>query len=158
MQLGVDGCFVGSGIFKSSNPEKRAQAMVQAVTHYNDPLKLSGTTLKVVSLIYPFRSLGGLLYNFLFQLSYRNFGEPWGANGWHQLRPNRNQIRRTRKHDEVGWGFLKKMASNMKTWNWMHNWQVILQVQICCQCQTFWVEIRIINYKWITDWLIVKIE
>jgi len=41
MQLGVDGCFVGSGIFKSSNPEKRAQAMVQAVTHYNDPLKLS---------------------------------------------------------------------------------------------------------------------
>ena len=55
MQLGVDGCFVGSGIFKSSNPEKRAQAMVQAVTHYNDPLKLSGTTLKIVSLIYPFR-------------------------------------------------------------------------------------------------------
>merc|ERR1719266_802197 len=37
MQLGVDGCFVGSGIFKSNNPEKRADAMVQAVTHYNDP-------------------------------------------------------------------------------------------------------------------------
>ena len=36
MQLGVDGVFVGSGIFKSSNPEKRAKAMVQAVTHYSD--------------------------------------------------------------------------------------------------------------------------
>jgi len=37
MQLGVDGGFVGSGIFKSSNPAKRAKAIVQAVTHYNDP-------------------------------------------------------------------------------------------------------------------------
>merc|ERR1711963_1106297 len=37
MQLGVDGCFVGSGIFKSNNPERRADAMVQAVTHYKDP-------------------------------------------------------------------------------------------------------------------------
>lgn len=37
MQLGVDGVFVGSGIFKSGNPEKRARAMVQAVTHYKDP-------------------------------------------------------------------------------------------------------------------------
>jgi len=36
MQLGVDGVFVGSGIFKSSNPEKRAKAIVQAVTHYNN--------------------------------------------------------------------------------------------------------------------------
>lgn len=37
MQLGVDGVFVGSGIFKSGNPAKRARAIVQAVTHYNDP-------------------------------------------------------------------------------------------------------------------------
>merc|ERR1712242_333124 len=37
MQHGVDGCFVGSGIFKSNNPKVRAKAMVQAVTHYNDP-------------------------------------------------------------------------------------------------------------------------
>ncbi|MCE7989068.1 MAG: pyridoxal 5'-phosphate synthase lyase subunit PdxS [Caldilinea sp. CFX5] len=37
MQLGVDGVFVGSGIFKSGNPAKRALAIVQAVTHYNDP-------------------------------------------------------------------------------------------------------------------------
>jgi len=37
MQLGVDGVFVGSGIFKSGNPAKRADAIVKAVTHYNDP-------------------------------------------------------------------------------------------------------------------------
>ena len=37
MQLGADGCFVGSGIFKSGDPEKRAYAIVQAVTHYNNP-------------------------------------------------------------------------------------------------------------------------
>ncbi len=37
MQLGVDGVFVGSGIFKSGNPAKRANAIVQAVTHYDDP-------------------------------------------------------------------------------------------------------------------------
>ncbi|MDQ7028768.1 MAG: pyridoxal 5'-phosphate synthase lyase subunit PdxS [Ardenticatenia bacterium] len=37
MQLGVDGIFVGSGIFKSSNPYERAKAIVEATTHYNDP-------------------------------------------------------------------------------------------------------------------------
>ena len=37
MQLGAEGVFVGSGIFKSSNPEKRARAIVQAVTNYNNP-------------------------------------------------------------------------------------------------------------------------
>ena len=37
MQLGMDGVFVGSGIFKSGDPAKRAHAIVQAVTHYNDP-------------------------------------------------------------------------------------------------------------------------
>ena len=37
MQLGVDGVFVGSGIFKSDNPKKRAEAIVAATTHYNDP-------------------------------------------------------------------------------------------------------------------------
>lgn len=36
MQLGADGVFVGSGIFKSENPEKFARAIVQATTHYND--------------------------------------------------------------------------------------------------------------------------
>merc|ERR1711977_512569 len=36
MQLGVDGVFVGSGIFKSGDPTRRAKAIVEAVTHYND--------------------------------------------------------------------------------------------------------------------------
>ena len=40
MQLGMDGVFVGSGIFKSGEPEKRAYAMAQAVTYYNDPKKI----------------------------------------------------------------------------------------------------------------------
>ncbi len=40
MQLGVDGVFVGSGIFKSGNPAKRARAIVLAVTHYSDPAAL----------------------------------------------------------------------------------------------------------------------
>jgi len=37
MQLGADGIFVGSGIFKSENPLKMAKAIVEATTHYNDP-------------------------------------------------------------------------------------------------------------------------
>jgi pyridoxal 5'-phosphate synthase pdxS subunit len=37
MQLGVEGVFVGSGIFKSSNPMKRAKAIVEAVTHFRNP-------------------------------------------------------------------------------------------------------------------------
>lgn len=37
VQLGMDGVFVGSGIFKSGDPRKRAKAIVRAVTHYNDP-------------------------------------------------------------------------------------------------------------------------
>lgn len=37
MQLGADGVFVGSGIFKSENPAARAKAIVQATTHFNDP-------------------------------------------------------------------------------------------------------------------------
>ncbi len=41
MQLGVDGVFVGSGIFKSGDPAKRAKAIVEATTFYNDPEKLA---------------------------------------------------------------------------------------------------------------------
>lgn len=40
MQLGADGVFVGSGIFKSENPKKRARAIVEAVAHYDDPAVL----------------------------------------------------------------------------------------------------------------------
>jgi len=41
MQLGVDGVFVGSGIFKSGNPAARAKAIVKAVTHFKDPVILA---------------------------------------------------------------------------------------------------------------------
>lgn len=41
MQLGCDGVFVGSGIFKSGDPAKRAEAIVKAVTHYDDPKTLA---------------------------------------------------------------------------------------------------------------------
>lgn len=44
MQMGCDGVFVGSGIFKSSNPEARAKAIVQAVAHYNDPARLAAVS------------------------------------------------------------------------------------------------------------------
>ncbi len=40
MQLGAEAVFVGSGIYKSSDPEARARAIVKAVTYYNDPVKL----------------------------------------------------------------------------------------------------------------------
>ncbi|MBA0615895.1 hypothetical protein Godav_016000, partial [Gossypium davidsonii] len=41
MQLGCDGVFVGSGVFKSGDPARRARAIVQAVTHYSDPAVLA---------------------------------------------------------------------------------------------------------------------
>lgn len=44
MQLGMDGVFVGSGIFKSGDPAKRARAIVRAVAHYNDPKVLAETS------------------------------------------------------------------------------------------------------------------
>ena len=42
MQLGAEGVFVGSGIFKSGNPQKRASAIVQAVTNYRDAKLIAG--------------------------------------------------------------------------------------------------------------------
>ena len=47
MQLGVDGVFVGSGIFKSGNPEQRAKAIVQAVTHFRDPKMLAEVSMNL---------------------------------------------------------------------------------------------------------------
>jgi pyridoxal 5'-phosphate synthase pdxS subunit len=41
MQQGCDGVFVGSGIFKSGDPAKRARAIVEAVIHFKDPAKLA---------------------------------------------------------------------------------------------------------------------
>jgi pyridoxal 5'-phosphate synthase pdxS subunit len=42
--MGMDGVFVGSGIFKSGNPEKRATAIVKAVTHFNDAKMLASVS------------------------------------------------------------------------------------------------------------------
>mmetsp|Transcript_10567 Transcript_10567/g.18516 ORF Transcript_10567/g.18516 Transcript_10567/m.18516 type:complete len:307 (+) Transcript_10567:122-1042(+) len=44
MQLGMDGVFVGSGIFKSGDPRKRARAIVEAVANYNNPLVLANVS------------------------------------------------------------------------------------------------------------------
>ena len=47
MQLGAEGVFVGSGIFKSGDPEKRAKAIVKAVTNYNDPSVLAEISMNL---------------------------------------------------------------------------------------------------------------
>ena len=44
MQLGAEGVFVGSGIFKSSDPERRARAIVEATTHFEDPARLAAAS------------------------------------------------------------------------------------------------------------------
>ncbi|CAI4245830.1 ALH_1b_G0000960.mRNA.1.CDS.1 [Saccharomyces cerevisiae] len=67
MQLGCEGVFVGSGIFKSSDPEKLACAIVEATTHYDNPAKL----LQVSS------DLGDLMGG----ISIRSINEAGGKNG-----------------------------------------------------------------------------
>ena len=47
MQLGAEGVFVGSGIFKSGNPTERGKAIVQAVTHFNDPMVLAEVSMNL---------------------------------------------------------------------------------------------------------------
>ena len=44
MQLGADGVFVGSGIFKAENPAARAKAVVEATTHFNDPARIASAS------------------------------------------------------------------------------------------------------------------
>jgi pyridoxal 5'-phosphate synthase pdxS subunit len=44
MQLGAEGNFVGSGIFKSSDPERRARAIVEATTHFDDPERVAAAS------------------------------------------------------------------------------------------------------------------
>ena len=44
MQLGAEGVFVGSGIFKSEDPERRARAVVEATTHFNDPARVAAAS------------------------------------------------------------------------------------------------------------------
>jgi pyridoxal 5'-phosphate synthase pdxS subunit len=44
MQLGAEGVFVGSGIFKSSDPQRRARAIVEATTHFEDPERVAAAS------------------------------------------------------------------------------------------------------------------
>lgn len=54
MQLGAESVFVGSGIFKSEDPPRRAKAIVEAVTYYNDPLMLSKISM---NLLHPMKGI-----------------------------------------------------------------------------------------------------
>lgn len=70
MQLGVEGVFVGSGIFKSNDPARRAKAIVMATTHYNDP--------KIIAEVS--RGLGGAMVG----ISARDIpeGQQLAVRGW----------------------------------------------------------------------------
>jgi pyridoxal 5'-phosphate synthase pdxS subunit len=70
MQLGVDGVFVGSGIFKSGDPARRAAAIVKAVTHFNDPYILAEVS----------RNLGEAMVGR--QISSMPEGELISGRGW----------------------------------------------------------------------------
>ncbi|NBJ15185.1 MAG: pyridoxal 5'-phosphate synthase lyase subunit PdxS [Dehalobacter sp. 4CP] len=70
MQLGVDGVFVGSGIFKSSNPRARAKAIVLATTHYNEPEVLTEVS----------RNLGEAMPGL--EISLINASERMQERGW----------------------------------------------------------------------------
>src|SRR5438034_1273645 len=47
MQLGAEGTFVGSGIFKSEDPERRARAIVEATTHFNEPERVAAASVEL---------------------------------------------------------------------------------------------------------------
>jgi pyridoxal 5'-phosphate synthase pdxS subunit len=70
MQLGMDGVFVGSGIFKSGDPAKRAKAIVEAVTHYNNPDVLARVS----------RGLGEAMVGI--SVSHMPEGEKIAGRGW----------------------------------------------------------------------------
>lgn len=70
MQLGVDGVFVGSGIFKSGDPAKRASAIVKATTHFNDPKILADVS----------KNLGGAMVGR--QISVIPENELLATRGW----------------------------------------------------------------------------
>jgi pyridoxal 5'-phosphate synthase pdxS subunit len=70
MQLGAEGVFVGSGIFKSENPSVRAKAIVEATTHYNDPKRLAEVS----------KGLGNAMRGL--QVSDLQEGEHLAERGW----------------------------------------------------------------------------
>ncbi|HSK24441.1 MAG TPA: pyridoxal 5'-phosphate synthase lyase subunit PdxS [Egicoccus sp.] len=70
MQLGADGVFVGSGIFKSGNPEQRARAIVEATTHFEDPAVIAKVS----------RGLGEAMVGI--NLDTLSEGEKYASRGW----------------------------------------------------------------------------
>ena len=70
MQLGVDGVFVGSGIFKSADPARRAEAIVKATTHFRDPAILADVS----------RGLGEAMHGL--EISSIPEGERLAGRGW----------------------------------------------------------------------------
>ena len=70
MQLGVDGVFVGSGIFKSDDPARRARAIVQATTHFRDPAIIAEVS----------KGIGGAMPGL--EVATMPAGERLAARGW----------------------------------------------------------------------------
>jgi pyridoxal 5'-phosphate synthase pdxS subunit len=70
MQLGAEAVFVGSGIFKSDDPAQRARAIVDAVTHFNNPAKLVECSMELGD------AMGGL------DVRVMSEGERLAGRGW----------------------------------------------------------------------------
>jgi len=78
MQLGCDGVFVGSGIFRSGNPEKRAKAIVDAVTHYKDPKKIAELSKNIGAAMVGISDINASKVNFRDREGGSN-GKPYGT-------------------------------------------------------------------------------
>lgn len=90
----MDGVFVGSGIFKSGNPEQRARAIVQAVTHYRDAkllaqVSMQTTGIKILNSKWLFNFAIGATLKYQFVVLFFCTGEQWSgtSNGWHLGHP-----------------------------------------------------------------------
>merc|ERR1711968_157215 len=79
MQLGMDGVFVGSGIFKSEDPEKRAKAIVRAVAHYSDPKVLLETSTNLGKAMVGIQDIKKSAVNFRDREAGQKSGKPYGT-------------------------------------------------------------------------------
>merc|ERR1711871_348330 len=79
MQLGVDGVFVGSGIFKSGDPVKRAKAIVQAVTHYDDAKLLAEVSTDLGEAMVGIQDIKKSNVNFRDREAGQKSGKPYGT-------------------------------------------------------------------------------
>jgi len=83
MQLGMDGVFVGSGIFKSSDPAKRARAIVQAVTNFNNPKILAEVSTGIGEAMVGISDLKGDAVNFRDREGGSESGPKWKKRKMH---------------------------------------------------------------------------